>query len=398
MITRPDQRWLLEVVGRIYDCALDRSKWPLVLGELMSAFRLHNAALSFHGLHRGQRTEVQVSLGVPEEYAHLPHLYPEAVLQLWGGTARIMATPLEEPIIQSEQTTAEAMEENTYFQSFAVPQGIIDAVAVGLARDEHRVATLAAGRHRSAGPFERYEIDGLRLLAPHLRRAVIIGGLFDEQAAAAATLSEALDATPAAVVLVDAEMAVVHANSKAQRLLLEEDTIRVRVGALGLAAEVVPGALANAVASAAGGDAEVGRKGISIPALRADGAPALVSVLPLKGRTTSMGVPLRGRAAIFISSSTGRPSLPAEALAHIFGLTPAEVRVFELAVEGTSAKAIATRLGIAASTARTHLACLWKDWRSQENRFDGPSCSVASRLVSHLIQPQLHRPLQRAAP
>jgi DNA-binding CsgD family transcriptional regulator len=49
------------------------------------------------------------------------------------------------------------------------------------------------------------------------------------------------------------------------------------------------------------------------------------------------------------------PALPGDALALLYDLTPAELRVFELIATGTTQPEIAHRLGIAPSTVKTHL-------------------------------------------
>jgi DNA-binding CsgD family transcriptional regulator len=47
--------------------------------------------------------------------------------------------------------------------------------------------------------------------------------------------------------------------------------------------------------------------------------------------------------------------MPSDALVLLYGLTPAELRVFELIAAGVTQIEIADRLGIAASTVKSHL-------------------------------------------
>ena len=53
------------------------------------------------------------------------------------------------------------------------------------------------------------------MLAPHLRRAVIISGLLDSRAQAAASFEAALSGLGSAVILVDGFMQIIYANAKA---------------------------------------------------------------------------------------------------------------------------------------------------------------------------------------
>jgi DNA-binding CsgD family transcriptional regulator len=77
--------------------------------------------------------------------------------------------------------------------------------------------------------------------------------------------------------------------------------------------------------------------------------------MPLERRSSRAGLPLEAVAAVFIADGSGPISAPRDAVMLLYGLTPAEARVFELVVAGRSSPEIAAELGIAASTVRTHL-------------------------------------------
>jgi hypothetical protein len=52
-----------------------------------------------------------------------------------------------------------------YYAEWLKPRGIIDNVAILVARDQAMTGTLAFGRHESAGEIGEAEVAGLRLLA-----------------------------------------------------------------------------------------------------------------------------------------------------------------------------------------------------------------------------------------
>ena len=64
-------------------------------------------------------------------------------------------------------------------------------------------------------------------------------------------------------------------------------------------------------------------------------------------------------AAIFVAAPDGRPRAPAEALALLYDLTPAETRVLQLLSEGLTQKEIGERVGVAPSTLKTHMISLF---------------------------------------
>jgi DNA-binding CsgD family transcriptional regulator len=114
-------------------------------------------------------------------------------------------------------------------------------------------------------------------------------------------------------------------------------------------------ALRTAVKLAAASELELGRRGIGIPLRYRDGSAAVAHVLPLRRSQLRQGLVQRASAAIFVAPATSPPRLPGDALALLCELTPAELRIFELIVEGRTQREIASDLSIAPSTVKTHL-------------------------------------------
>jgi DNA-binding CsgD family transcriptional regulator len=227
-------------------------------------------------------------------------------------------------------------------------------VSVVIARDPTMVGNVTFGRPERAGPIGEEEVSALRMLAPHFRRAVTISRLLDTQTHAAATLAAALEMASVAIVLVDGDLRVVHANAAASRMLAAGDPIRTHAGCLELPASEAMKALRAAVTASAGEALELGGRGLGIPVRRNGGSPCVAHVLPMNHSRLQQNLP-RAAAAIFIASNVSGPRVPADALALLYELTPAEVRVFELIVEGSAPTGVARVLGIAPSTVRTHL-------------------------------------------
>ncbi|MGO7427814.1 helix-turn-helix transcriptional regulator, partial [Rhizobium ruizarguesonis] len=125
------------------------------------------------------------------------------IMEIWGGDARIQQYPLEEPILQSQIADGRRLKANPYYTGWFAPQGYIDAVAIGLERNPHMVSSLALGRHATAGPVSEDELSQLRLLAPHLRRAISIAQQLEVQSIAASAYASVVDSLPVGVLLVD---------------------------------------------------------------------------------------------------------------------------------------------------------------------------------------------------
>jgi DNA-binding CsgD family transcriptional regulator len=136
-------------------------------------------------------------------------------------------------------------------------------------------------------------------------------------------------------------------------MLSAGDPIGSRRGVLSVRPPVAAAALGAAVRQA--NEAAIGKRGLGIPAPRADGAPSVLHVLPLRHGALRSELAPAAAAAIFVAPVTLPPAAPREALVALFDLTPAEARVFERIAAGETQSEIARTLGVELSTVKTHL-------------------------------------------
>jgi hypothetical protein len=118
-------------------------------------------------------------------------------------------------MVQSQATDRATWKDNRWITEWGYPQGLWDAVGFVFARDAKMVGNLTFGRHRTAGEVGDAELTVLRLLAPHVRRAVAISHLLEVKTMEAVTFASALEMLSAGVVLVDEHLGILHANAAA---------------------------------------------------------------------------------------------------------------------------------------------------------------------------------------
>ncbi len=344
---------LVYLIGTIYDAVIDPQSWATALDTFRQHFDFQVAALSAHDRLRGTGF-LQLTANMPAHYQQLLQEFGDEALDVWGGAARLANFPIEEPMLNSKVTPRAIWENLRFYREWARPQGIVDQVGMIVARDRTLMSALGLSVHKSRPPLTDELLDQLRLIAPHLSRAVTITGMLDSVRADAQTFQGALEATTAGVVLVAADMKIVHANRAALAMLDAGDPIQVRGGRLALRQEFVPGQLTGAIA-ASQDEAVLGRRGIGIPSRLRDGTPVSLNVMPLERRALQRAAGSDATAAVFIGDAAAPLQLPADAMRLLYDLTPTEQRVFELIAEGRGTDEIAGTLGVAASTIRTHL-------------------------------------------
>ena len=347
------------LVGGIYDAVVDQTLWSDAIDAIRREFRFHIAVMAVVKLPGGEFV-VHAANNIPDQFLRTFAQYGEDIIEMWGGTQAVARLPLEEPMVMTEVRPIHLWQHIRYYTEWIKPQGLVDQVAMVLANDRATNANLGLGCHASRGPVEPETLADLRLLAPHLRRAVNISRLLDMTTNAAATFEAALAAMASGAVLVNADMKIVYANPIAQRMLQAGDPIRTAAGRLELTQVLVPGQLETAVAAAAQPEVKFGRRGIGIPTRKRDGTPLVLHVLPLEQRSPRTGAPWKSVAAVFLADTGGQAAVPIDALSLLFELTPMEARVLELTATGHSSREAAEALGVAPSTIKTHMLNLYE--------------------------------------
>lgn len=215
-------------------------------------------------------------------------------------------------------------------------------------------------------PYQEEDMFRLRLLLPHLSRA--LGVMFRLRRAdfrLDCSLA-ALDLMPQAVVLLESEGAVSHANPAAQRMLACNDGLTLAARPGGFAQGVLrcthpddQKALLAALDSALQPDAlHATHFGQAVPVRRTSGGQGLtVQVSSLApGNEFGRGMAHTPMAIAFINDGESSLQPDLNLLCSRYGLTPAESRVAEASSHGLTISEMASALDVSVPTVKTHLA------------------------------------------
>lgn len=345
-----------ETIGAIYDCALDPGGWERALFSIRDLLNGLNAQLVLVDLQR-KRPLLMKSVGIPPEWLERQNDH-QTELADWERLPQALALPLDEPQVRSLHLPPELTAASRYAREWCEPQGIVDAIALVLMHDTARHAQVGVGRHKSAGLITPREIALARMLAPHVRRVVTISNMLDVRTFEVDIAHELFDAIQAGVVLVDERGRIHYANARAQEMLRAASPIRSAAGILQANDQSTTSELLHAIGLAALGDAPVGASGLAVKLARIDAPPAIASVLPIGASRTRPQLEPRVKAAVFIGAlDDGRSR--AATMAAAFALTPMETQVLSVLLAGCSLTEGAARLGIARSTAKTHMEKLF---------------------------------------
>ena len=346
------------LISEIYDAALDASLWRGVIGKA-SRFVGGVSAAIFHKDAAGRSGNVYYDDGGIDEAFR--KLYFQKYGKLDPATTGHFFAELEQPLAVADLMPYDEFLETRFYKEWARPQGLVDFMAAMLDRSATSAAYFGVFRHERDGIADDEARRRMRLIVPHIRRAVLVGKLVDLKKAEVATLAETLDGLSAGMCLVDADSRVVHANAAAHVIFSWHDFMFVSAGRLAVGDTAVAHILRELFASAGDGDSAVGIKGIALPLTAQNGDRYVANVLPLtSGARRRSGIVSTAVAALFIHKSSLAMQPPPQIIAQHYKLTPTELRVLLAIVEVGGVPEVADALGIADSTVKTHLGRLFE--------------------------------------
>ncbi len=349
---------LSQLVATIYDAALDAETWPAALeaactflnGAAANIFWQDPVSQSALVLHAWNDDPDFVALYV-ERYAKLNPFFPAATFVEPGVVFA------GEDIIPHDE-----FRRTVFYKDWVEPQGLIDVVGVNLHRFSTSAACFSVRRSRAQGVVDGELRRRMELVAPHVRRAVMIGREIDRQRSRSSQLAAVLDSVTAGAFLVDADGRLDFVNEAGAALLEAGHLLRLRDGLLAAVDRQADRALRTAfAASGRVGEPLAGAQAPSIVLTDGGGERFLAHVLPLSSgarRKASLGY--SATAALFVRRAEIPVVSGVEAAARLYRLTPSEVRVFQAAGTAGSIRDMAEALGISSATVKTHLASVFR--------------------------------------
>jgi len=364
---------VLDLVGAIYDAALDQGRWSQVLERIDDAV--------------GGR----VLFGVYDPVNGLssllsPRIDPARVQELLDWAPRNPLLPLGigrppgEVFTIGDFISREQFTSSDYYNEWWQPAGFdTEPLTTNLLVDQNATGILTSHRPSNLSPYDARARRLFAMLAQHLVRAVAVQRRTHQLDITSRAALAGLDGLDQGFVLVDAQARPVFINRRARELLETGDAVVVEDGALS-AVNAEDGRRLQALIGSCSLDRPE-RIGGEMNLMRPAGRlPLHVQVTPVGSEWTENAVPLasgwRSSAMVLIIDPELGVRAQHEALRERYGLTRAEAAFALEIVKGDGRRATAERLGITDGTARSHLTKI----------FDKTGVSRQAELVRLLLQ------------
>jgi len=343
------------VVGSIYDAALDPALWTETLARIAEFVGGRAGAL-------GSKDMVTKFVGV-DHHVGRDLQYMQMHSETHGEFDPLASVPRFD--VGQVVSPPEPMTHDDDCEEWVRPQGRGDIAVAVRARPGKSGEFLSVVRSEANGMVDNgndmvdHEMHRrMSLVAPHARRAVLIGRTIDQKADEVATLADALDSLSAGVFLTEANGRIVHANAAGRGILGVDDFLRSIGGRLVARNTKINRTLQDIFAGR--GDLEIGSKGIALPLTARQGEGHIAHVLPLAAAARRRAGAARTVAAVFVCRATLETPSSADVIRRAYQLTPTELRVLLAIVNIGGIPEVATALGVADTTIKTHVGRLFE--------------------------------------
>lgn len=341
-----------EVLGQLYEAAVDELAWPAALtalGDLSSSIGGH---LLVWDLKRHAPVASLMANRFPEVNADYLTYYGaiDPRLQL------VRNMPVGQALACHHYFDGAYVRRDEFYNDFLIPNGGRFVAGCRLLEAGGQVAFFGLHRSLKHGPFESADMELFERLMPHLTRAAVIRRQLQGARAESVTFQAALDRLPTAIFVVAGTGAVLAMNQAGHELVRLGHALVLRQGRLGAKRSEDEARLLGFVRQAANAASSRGAGGGSLRLFSDAGGGYVALVAPLVAeRTVAAGQPA---ALVLVSDATAAPKTLGRTLVELYGFSQAEARLAVLLAQGRTLKEAADERRVGIETVRSQLRSL----------------------------------------
>lgn len=349
-----DDEQLLNIVGELYEAAIEAERWPQALESLQ---RFLNGGAYAHFLWDKETGQVPLMYfsGYSPEIIKAYQDHYSAIEPGADFIRRNGGLPLLHDFMWTDDR---AMDRDEYHTWLERESGMRYRLGGFVANSDRFLGITALQRSRRQGPAGEADQRLFLQLLPHIRRATRISQEFTHLRAKSQSLTETLQHARHGILFLDGRGRVIFSNRAAETLLAQRDGLSLdRDGRLRAERSDERSELGRLIAASAarGADSEQ-QPGGAMAITRPSGKrPYALTVAPFRFSALE-AVLMPGPCTAVFMSNPDSTHAPAHALLRrTYGLTSAEIKLAVALLNAESLKEAAAKLGLTEGSARQTL-------------------------------------------
>jgi DNA-binding CsgD family transcriptional regulator len=340
---------LSEIIGAIYDAALDPTIWPAAIGNVVAFCKMPAGCIIARDVVK-QTSRIEFAIGLPAAWQGLNiHRY----LRLPGADAVLSSANKGDVICLSDLMSTARFDRARFSRDWLKRHGWSDVLLIPIyAGGSHRLIFAMA---RSVG--QRIDdCNRIQLLSPHLQQALIISRPLIATQTQVASFEAALDRLKPGIFLLSPKGTVVQANSSGNAMLKEGHILQMLGGELRFRDMATDQLIRGTLAAAGEGHSSDAPSPVVSEMMLPNGTQYVARLLPLRGDLPQgKGADLTAVLALFVYQAELETASPLKLIAETYNLTSAEMRTFLAVVQVGGVPEAAETLGVAKNTIRVLL-------------------------------------------
>src|SRR5215470_15116248 len=213
-----------DLIGIVYDCAIEPDRWPGAIAEICRAIGCLSGMILLLDLHRSQH-RLAYAWGMAPDWERRFLNYSKKISGFYGLAFSRTRCPDGQPLVLSPVIEEAGQGAQSIYAELTQPERISEAMQTVVMRQAGRLAVFGANRHEGTGTLTDDERAIMRLLVPHIRRAVAISDILDMKKLEAHALAATLDNYSAGVVVVADQGRILHVNAAARSIFSTSGSI-----------------------------------------------------------------------------------------------------------------------------------------------------------------------------
>ena len=350
-----------QVLEHLYKAALADVSWTSAAGLLNELIQTTGHALLCGDSRPMREPEIYMSrffVGT-EHREDLEDLYFRDYYWRDEANQRLFGLADGDLVRTSDLYSEEEMKTSAAYNEFRRVNKVQDGLFMTLLGLDGCGIVWTLGNSATGRGWGHDQIQTIERLSPHVRQFVRLRHALTDANALGASMASLLENRRSNIVQLDWRGHILEANDGARNILLKRDGLCDEKGVLAAVNQTEDAGLRRLLRQAVPRYGRQGAGGSMKITRRNTRAPLILEFHPLRG----MGgddYARRVRALVLIVDPETRPRVDPELAGLALGLTPTECRVAMALTTGETASGIATVLGCAESTVKTHLKRVYR--------------------------------------